>query len=375
MLASLSSRLVATAGRPSGFDYLRLGLSTLVVLLHTVSISYGKMADAEFWYTPLRPLYQIAMPMFFALSGFLVAGSLARCNTLFKFLSLRAIRIYPALAVEVLLSACILGPLVTTHSDGAYFSNKEFFSYMLNVTGDIHFALPGVFDHNPLPGTVNGQLWTIPFELGCYITLTALSLLGILRDRRLGLFAIPVITAALILARLVKYDGHFPSLMAAFPGSLLVVSFISGVVMFLYRDVIAWRFRTFAICLAASCALLGLVPNGAFLSPVPIAYITIYLGLTNYRRLGFLRHADLSYGIFLYGYAIQQAVACLCPWAREWYLNFLIAFPLILIVAGFSWHFVEKPALKLKEQVSMIEGKYLNWWASRRSPLSPASGD
>jgi len=367
--------MIETDGRPSGFDYLRLTLSTLVVLLHTVSISQGKMADAIFWDTPLRPLYQIAMPMFFALSGFLVAGSLERCKTIFKFLCLRAIRIYPALCVEVLLSAFILGPLLTNHSLSAYFLNKEFFSYMLNVTGDIHYTLPGVFEHNPSPSTVNGQLWTIPFELGCYVSLTVLSFLGIIRDRRIGLFAIPVATAALILARLVKYGGHFPSLAASFPGSLLVISFLSGVTIFLYRDIVTWRFRYFALSALAACALLGIIPDRAFLSPVPIAYTTVYLGLTNYKRLGFLRHADLSYGIFLYGYAVQQAVAGVFPWSREWYLNFLIAFPVILIVAGLSWHFVEKPTLELKSQISKIEGKYLAWREQRRSPLSAASVD
>jgi|GEM_PF-5530545 len=71
---SLAERLNATNGRPSGFDYLRLGLAISVVIVHSVKTTYGN--DAELWVTPLRPFVRAIIPMFFALSGFLVAGSL-----------------------------------------------------------------------------------------------------------------------------------------------------------------------------------------------------------------------------------------------------------------------------------------------------------
>ncbi|MBB5373942.1 hypothetical protein [Acidocella aromatica] len=74
------------------------------------------------------------------------------------------LRIYPALIIESLLSAFILDPLVTRQPLLAYFTAPEFFRYMLNILGDVHFSLPGVFVHNPLPDVVNFQLFTIPFE-------------------------------------------------------------------------------------------------------------------------------------------------------------------------------------------------------------------
>ena len=61
--------------------------------------------------------------MFFCLSGFLVAGSLERCRTPISFAGLRIFRIFPALVVEVLLSALILGPLLTHYSLKMYFMN------------------------------------------------------------------------------------------------------------------------------------------------------------------------------------------------------------------------------------------------------------
>lgn len=75
---SLMTRLEDCGGRPSGFDYLRIGLAISVLCLHSVATSYGKAADVELWMTPLRPFMRAILPMFFALSGFLVAGSLLR---------------------------------------------------------------------------------------------------------------------------------------------------------------------------------------------------------------------------------------------------------------------------------------------------------
>src|ERR1700761_7226647 len=131
-------------------------------------------------FTPLFVAF--LLPMFFALSGFLVAGGHERSNTLITFFGLRIFRIMPALTVEVLLSALILGPLLTTVTRTDYFVNPEFWSYFLNVIGGIHYYLSGVFLANPVT-VVNGQLWTVRWELVCYIVLAVLAIAGIFQRR------------------------------------------------------------------------------------------------------------------------------------------------------------------------------------------------
>ena len=121
--------------------------------------------------------------MFFALSGFLVAGSLLRSRTVAMFLASRIIRIFPALSVEVLLSAVLLGPLFTSLTLAQYFRSHEFWGYWWNLVGHVHFRLPGVFDANPNPNVVNGQLWTVPYELYCYVLLALVTLIGGVRHR------------------------------------------------------------------------------------------------------------------------------------------------------------------------------------------------
>ncbi len=113
------------ASPTAGFDYLRIGLALAVLVWHGLIISTGSAAEYQaLWSGPLRFLLAAILPMFFALSGFLVAGSLARTR-LHQFVTLRALRLVPALAFEVMLSALILGPLFTTLPLRDYLTNPN----------------------------------------------------------------------------------------------------------------------------------------------------------------------------------------------------------------------------------------------------------
>ncbi|MBP7484454.1 MAG: acyltransferase family protein, partial [Aquabacterium sp.] len=114
MVASLSERLNSANGKPSGFDYMRLALAVLVIGFHSVVTSYGADAQAKFNQTLTGQIFGLILPMFFCLSGFLVAGSLMRSRSITTFLGLRALRIYPALAIDAIFCGLILGPMLTT---------------------------------------------------------------------------------------------------------------------------------------------------------------------------------------------------------------------------------------------------------------------
>ncbi|MFM9976799.1 MAG: acyltransferase family protein [Sphingomonadaceae bacterium] len=374
---SLITRLEACGGRPSGFDYLRIALSVAVLCLHSVITSYGKAVDVEVWLSPMRPFERAILPMFFALSGFLVAGSLMRCHTIVAFLGLRVIRIYPALAVEVLLSALILGPLLTTVPLSTYFTATEFWLYLVNVTGHIHYTLPGVFADNPVPRVVNAQLWTVPYELLCYIALSVLAVLGAVRRPWLAPAAAIGLTLAYGVGRFISHGGRLPVIVGGLPGYLLVVSFLLGVSLYLWGRYIPWNRSWFIVSLVLSLVTgsILLVPGMQTISPYvdlfapfPLAYLTVWLGLTDASKLFFVRRADYSYGVYLYSYAIQQSVMAVAPWAREWWINILICLPLSILFAALSWHLVEKPAMGLKGRVKALEEAYLRW---RRSAAPP----
>jgi peptidoglycan/LPS O-acetylase OafA/YrhL len=367
---SLGDRLAATRFHPSGFDYMRVLLALSIVLLHSRITGEGLKADVLLFQGPMRPFLRLVLPMFFALSGFLVAGSLERTKTLGMFLALRAIRIYPALMVEVILSAFILGPWVTTLPLNTYFSDPLFRQYLLNVIGDVHFALPGVFQNNPLPGIVNGQLWTIPFELYCYLTIAAATVAGLKKYRALGPIFVVVVTLLYLGVTLYRHNGEIVPVPGAINGALLIATFLAGVSIYFYRAELPWNPVVGLVAIVTSGLLLGgYVPYGDFFAPVPAAYATVYLGLLNPSRKS-LRGADYSYGIYLYGFAIQQTLVDVIPAARHWYFNILMSVPLTVAVAAASWHFVELPAHKLRPWLYALEDSYLRF-SSRWKKSAP----
>lgn len=346
---TLGERLGALGGRPTGFDYLRLLLAVMVMARHALDVSYGLGTTDRMWPIWSAPVVALILPMFFALSGFLVAGSLERTPSLVNFAALRALRIMPALAVEVALSALVIGPLLTTTPLGDYFRDPKFWSYLLNMLGDVHFHLPGVFLANPLPDRVNGQLWTVPWELACYVTLMGLAVVGLVRRR--SLFLGVIIGACLGLWVTQQIRGQSPIVGAYTVHSpVLVASFLSGVAIFAFRERLAWNGVLAALAAMVTWALME-APGGQFIAPLPIAYLTVWLGLCNPRKLFLLRGADYSYGIYLYGYVIQQTVAGLGPWTHNGWINMALSLPAAALFAALSWTLVEKPALALRSRL------------------------
>jgi peptidoglycan/LPS O-acetylase OafA/YrhL len=350
---TLADRLAFTRNRPSGFDYMRIVLALAVLVAHAFLLCDGPGAHYGIGGTVLFPLSMLIVPMFFALSGFLVAGSLERTHTLITFLGLRVFRIMPALSAEVLLSALILGPLMTTLPLDEYAAHPLFRHYFWNILGHIQYHLPGVFESNPLT-SVNGQLWTVPYELVCYVVLAVLAVAGIFKNR----LALLAFMAAYYLFQAgntvwrpnLDYRGA--------GGTTVVMAFIAGLLIYRYRDKLPWSGRLALVAGVVSLVLVVL-PNGIRFAALPIAYFTAYIGLLNPPRQATLLGGDYSYGLYLYGYPIQQAVIALWPQWREWYLNLMIAIPCATVVAVCSWWLIEKPVMDRRKVLQRIEDWYL----------------
>ena len=367
-MATIRDVYERAGGRPSGFDYMRIILAFAVILFHSILFSYVTGLQIA-WDSWARGLFKSIVPMFFCLSGFLVAGSALRSKTLIKFLGLRVCRIYPALAVEITLSALILGPLITTSPLGKYFSDSLFFRYLLNITGDISFYLPGVFANNPYPSVVNSQLWTIKFELLCYITMSVLFLIGKNRFKM-------TVPAALIIASVLIFvkhiHNHSLNMLGVEKGPGLLLFYLCGVLIFILMDKIPHNRYLCLLCAISAFLLMAYVPGGDLIAVYPLSYVTVYLGTLNPRRIAVVKAADLSYGVYLYGAVIQQTLIYLFPWSHHWYLNFLLTIVPALGVAWFSWNVVEKPALQLKSQLDLLERAYLR---IRKTSFAPVDSN
>jgi peptidoglycan/LPS O-acetylase OafA/YrhL len=343
-MVTIDQKNAAAGFRPSGFDYMRMGLAIAVIAWHTILVCYGRDAETPWWTGPLRPIPYFIVPSFFALSGFLVAGSLDR-NDIPSFLTLRVLRIFPALVLEVLLSGLILGALLTTLPLGEYFSSPTFWAYFRNMVGDIHFYLPGVFEANPAP-QVNVQLWTVPYELECYLAITLLALIRLHRRPWLLMGILVAVCAAKFGQQVVT--GNFTVADFHPPGRMIVICFLFGVALQRLQAKIPATLPFFLLAAAATWACLAL-PEAVYLAPLPVAYVTVYLGLLNPPHSWFTKAADYSYGLYLYGFPVQQMISFLLPDQRHWYINLVLSLIGAGLFAALSWHLAEKRVMEKKK--------------------------
>ena len=169
------------SGRQNNFDFIRMAAALMVMFSHSYPLTTGDN-DSEplFMLTKCQTDFGVAaVNIFFIVSGFLVSQSLMRKKSLADYFRARALRIFPALIVMILLLVFVAGPVLTTLSLHAYFSNQHTWHYltlMYVFNNDVQ-SLPGVFENNPFHHVVNGSLWTIRYELTCYIALPAIVLL------------------------------------------------------------------------------------------------------------------------------------------------------------------------------------------------------
>jgi peptidoglycan/LPS O-acetylase OafA/YrhL len=363
---TIGERFASADGYTTGFDYLRIGLAVAVLSWHSIWISGSAKLDIALWSGPFRFLPAAVIPMFFALSGFLVSSSLHRTK-LHQFVTLRIIRLVPALAVEITLSALILGAIFTALPLTDYFTDKEFYAYFLNIVGLIHYELPGVFTDNVAPRLVNAQLWTIPFELECYLALVLLSAFAVLRKR--ALFVGVIALLSLLLAWWCFLHPVPEEAQTNVSGRVLVLCFLAAVALFLYRDKIpyspAWGFMA-----AIATVVLLPVPATAYLAAFPVAYLTIWLGL---KRPPAIPFGDLSYGVFLFHFPIEQTVMHVFPGIQAWWQLTLLALPITVVFAWLSWTLVERPVLSRKRVILRQVDRMASFGPFAGSPRKSAS--
>ncbi|HOU65868.1 MAG TPA: acyltransferase family protein, partial [Thermomonas sp.] len=178
-----STRLAeAWAGGRNNFNLIRLFAAWLVIYGHAWAITGSAGGDLVTRLTRFKFAGGVAVDVFFFISGFLIAASLAR-NTARRYLASRALRILPALVVCVALSVFVLGPLLTKAAD--YWRQPMTWDYLWSnsTLWASRYALPGVFGSLPQQA-VNGSLWTLPIEARLYLALLVASLLGVLTARR-----------------------------------------------------------------------------------------------------------------------------------------------------------------------------------------------
>jgi peptidoglycan/LPS O-acetylase OafA/YrhL len=341
------------AGRENNLDLIRFLAASLVVLAHAYPTAYG--SDA------FEPLYRVtgtttsgrlAVMVFFVISGFLITASFERTRHVRDFVLARVLRIFPALIVVTILTCFVFGPLLTTLDLDTYLRSSRVYGYLVwTPFWPMHdLGLPGVLESGvPYPRTINASLWTIPYELLCYVLVLVLGLV-----RQLRPWVIVVLLVASWYPHVYGVTGDVTPFHLGPQLTDLFRYFAAGMLLYLWRERVPIDDRLAALCLgllvlaATQHAPLGF--NEAFALAGP--YLVLYLGYTPRLRFPrFARYGDFSYGIYIFAFPIEQACArALGPDVRAWQIA-AISYPLIVLCSVASWHLVEARSLALRRRL------------------------
>jgi len=336
----------------NNFNIIRLICSVMVILTHCcqtsdpVYILSGKTLSGS----------DIAMPVFFFLSGLLVSNSLDHSSSRRNFLWKRFLRLYPAAILVVLLSACVLGPLLTTCSMKDYFSSPVFFQYLsTGLLVHVSYNLPGVFTHSPLGPSVNASLWSLSLELKLYV---GLFLLSYIKNNRLSNQLIFFAVAALIAIGILppqEVQTTFRHMLwphfVLYPYTELTVYFLIGMICYRFRDRIS--IPGYLIFLLPAAFLVS--QWGHFFSIAGFVIIPAAVLFLAVNRTAFISkmtpRADFSYGLYIWAFPVQQLVINYL-YSSNPLLVFFITLGLTLLPAAASWYGVESKALKAKNVIA-----------------------
>ena len=333
---------VAMAREANGFGLLRLLLALAVVASHGASARTGLVTDEPLYASTGFTLGEHAVNGFFAISGYLVAMSADRRGPR-DYVLARALRIVPGFLVATLLVTFVLGGALTRLPLGAYLADPATwrFAWGTLTAFKTNASLPGVFEDNPLRIPL-GTVWTLKYELLCYAGLFAATLLGLPRAGR----AVLALPAALFLA-LLGAGLAWPDNPKGVETALrLPFLFAAGAALYLRRDRACLSLPLAAGLVAAAALAHGTAAYRPLLF-LAEAYGILWLALApRWPRWLDPRH-DLSYGVYLYGWPVQQALQALRPDLAPGAATAL-ALALTLPIAAASWLLVERPALALK---------------------------
>jgi peptidoglycan/LPS O-acetylase OafA/YrhL len=340
----------AAPGRNNNFDILRVLAAGLVIWGHgwELTKTLGE---------PLIVLSNLALAgpslgvwIFFFISGYLVSESF-QARGLLAFIEARFLRIYPAFFVSLIFGV-VIGACVTTLPFGDYMSSAQTWRYIYrSLLTDIQFTLPGVYAALPFPTGINGSLWTIPIEMIMYVGVIIAGVLTLLRRPNVALLVMGVMMAALVSdpnrVLLIPRINQVYALPA-------VLCFLFGMIFYTNRERIP--LHGFGVILLIGLIILsGLAyPPGSVFTCAAIAYTTAWFAFHPRLRVKIpARIGDISYGLYVYAFPIQQTVIYLFPGIGPWAL-FTAAFSITAFVAWISWHVIEKRALALKGRLIAV---------------------
>ncbi|HRD66723.1 MAG TPA: acyltransferase [Candidatus Competibacter sp.] len=341
----------------NSFDLVRLFAAMQVAFLHSVEFM-SPHHITSFWFRILENFPGV--PIFFFISGFLISRSYENNNSIKEYGVNRALRIFPALHICVLLNILLVA--ATGYMTHVHVGYGDIFLLYLAKTTIFQFYNPD-FMRGFGDGVLNGSLWTICVELQFYILLPLLYKVMDGRTKKdANIILMCTIIIFLLFNRLLyHYQGDYANTIY---WKLIRVSFFPWFYMFLVGVFFQRNFDFFwSISTRVSLITLliiyfgyaslmraaGLTVDnsiGPFLY-FPLAFIVFRISFSMLTEVAeLLNKNDVSYGIYIYHMPIANV------FIYYGLINSMI-YPLLvlllsILISLFSWFLIEKPCLRLK---------------------------
>ena len=324
------------------FDLLRLVFAGLVLWVHARLIG-GFGAD---WVTESSRgqvnVGSIGLTGFFAISGFLVTASYARSRSGWSFLRRRILRIFPGFYANLLLTALVIAPVICFLASGGLSAYP-----WLGPEGAFHYVVANAglqikawtIGLPPNPDALNGALWSLALEFGCYLGVLLVGLCGSLGGQRIYLLVLTVGFFIFYCIRTVLGGTPYPLLptFVALGPMQYVVAFGVGACFWSFREILPPDRR---IALLLGILLLGLAKFGGWALGAPILLPLFVLHVAHSFSLR-LRN-DISYGVYIYHFPVAKLIVTM-PYLSKSFTVFLGADVLLTVpLAMFSWWCVER---------------------------------
>lgn len=301
------------------------------------------------------------VPIFFAVSGFLVFDSLLNAKSLGSFALKRTSRIYPALIVNIAIIEIILyatgdlnlsgtAPLRVIGCFAVYSATASMQMANEAIGGCGHHDLSVFFKSYP-----SGVLWTLTLELSFYlvIPLVLIAKSNIAKTEMILAASAASLVLQHSMGKTIYQEPYYPLNILVFPyfwmfgaGMLLrlwtpnkdtlktIIPTITGIVILIvyYRSLGYLEYRK-------QPDVLQVVQTSL------VGGLAVLIGCSPLLKSRLLANSDISYGLYLYHMIFVTIFMRIPPTDRSWWLVPAAIFA--GMVAGYvSWHLIEKPVMK-----------------------------
>lgn len=341
----------------NSFTILSILASILILYFHSYPLFYGintRNSDIISGILVGENLGSILVAMFFTISGFMITNSIKNSKSTGEYLVKRVKKIFPPLIFCLIISACVISPIISEQPKLVFLSNFKIYvwyiidnSFLLKNTV---YSIADVFSNNPYPNAINGSIWTLKHQIFMYILMIPIFTVFISKIKRRNFFKYFYIV--LVTLTVVSFTGYYNGVFDIIRKNLgfigifqevnlllrLTCYFCTGIIFNLYSDKIKYE-KIHLIFVIIIFALTFRTSIFSYFCLFFVPYVTFYIGTIKSN----IRMPDLSYQIYIWGFPIQQLIMYYFNGKIDIYSYMIICLLFVVFISILSYYLIEKP--------------------------------